>query len=245
MVCWHSRYNLGDSHNHSNPDEFLAALILENIPEKDLIDYVKDGKASYLTLEYNASSREWDLSDYSDYYKKWFNAGSFAAPLEKESSELCEAIVDNMSPSDLMKLAEKDHILIPLYLLDHSGITMSTKDFNDRWDSGQVGWAYASNKAIAEEYGDTSPENIEKARALLESEVDTYDCYLRGECYGFELYEGGELKDSCWGFLGHFDEALKSIREYLPEEAVPLIDSAEYGDDETEYEPEDEDEETL
>ena len=38
-----------------------------------------------------------------------------------------------------------------------------------------------------------------------------YDAYLRGECYGYELYKNGELTDSCWGFVGSFDEAIKNI----------------------------------
>jgi hypothetical protein len=83
---------------------------------------------------------------------------------------------------------------------------------------------------------------VERARKLLIAEAKTYDYYLRGECYGFQLYEDGIEKDSCWGFLGSFDEAVKSIREYLPEEAVPLVDSAEYGDDEPEYDPDEEQE---
>lgn len=36
--------------------------------------------------------------------------------------------------------------------------------------------------------------------------------------YGFELYKDGELEDSCWGFIGDFENALKDIEEYLPDE---------------------------
>ena len=59
------------------------------------------------------------------------------------------------------------------------------------------------------------------------------------ESYGFQLFEDGIEKDSCWGFLGSFDEALQAIREYLPEEAAPLADSAGYGDDGQEYDIDD------
>ena len=31
----------------------------------------------------------------------------------------------------------------------------------------------------------------QKADALMRSEVAAYDSYLRGECYGFELYKNG------------------------------------------------------
>ena len=51
----------------------------------------------------------------------------------------------------------------------------------------------------------------------MRGEVDYYDSYLRGEAYGYELYKDGELEDSCWGFIGNFEEALKGIEEYLPD----------------------------
>ena len=238
MVCWHSRYDLGDKHDYRNPDDFLAELVRDSFSEKEIIAYVKDGNAGNLKLEYNKATREWDLNSYDNYFKKWYEVGSYSAPLEKESAYICDGILENMSSKDLMALAERENLVLPLYLLDHSGITISTRDFRDRWDSGQVGWSYASKADIIKEYGDASPESMGRAKKLLNAEVETYDCYLRGECYGFQLFENGIEKDSCWGFLGNFDEALKAIREYLPEDAVPLADSAEYGDEEPEYDPE-------
>ena len=54
----------------------------------------------------------------------------------------------------------------------------------------------------------------QKADALMRSEVAAYDSYLRGECYGFELYKNGELSDSCWGFMGNFSDVLKDMAAY-------------------------------
>lgn len=34
MICWHSRYTLGDKHDYRNPDEFFEALY-NDIPDKD------------------------------------------------------------------------------------------------------------------------------------------------------------------------------------------------------------------
>ena len=34
----------------------------------------------------------------------------------------------------------------PLYMYDHSGITISTSCFNDRFDSGQIGWVFIDEK---------------------------------------------------------------------------------------------------
>ena len=47
----------------------------------------------------------------------------------------------------------KPIIIKPLFLIDHSGITISTKDFNDRWDSGQVGFVLITRKSLKDCYG--------------------------------------------------------------------------------------------
>ncbi|MBQ1716696.1 MAG: hypothetical protein II025_02230, partial [Ruminococcus sp.] len=40
---------------------------------------------------------------------------------------------------ELMSEIEKAYVVLPVYLLDHSGLSVSTHSFNDPWDSGQTG----------------------------------------------------------------------------------------------------------
>ena len=40
------------------------------------------------------------------------------------------------------KNKDKVACIMPLYLLDHSGLAISIHDFKDPWDSGQVGYVY-------------------------------------------------------------------------------------------------------
>jgi hypothetical protein len=88
---------------------------------------------------------------------------------------------------------------------------------------------YVSFDDIKKEYGNISPESIEKAQKVINAEVEDYDQYIRGECYGFRLLENGEVVDSCWGFLGDFDNAIDNIASYLPQDAVYLAKNVEYG----------------
>lgn len=132
----------------------------------------------------------------------------------------------------------EEHLVLPLYLLDHSGITMSTTPFSCPWDSGQVGYIHVSHARIAEEYGDLSPESIERARRALVAEVAAYDTYLRGEVYGYRVDEvlvdedGEVLKvlaevDSCWGFFHSDDDpAVAAMQEHVPTEERPLLAAA-------------------
>ena len=45
------------------------------------------------------------------------------------------------------------YVILPLYLFDHSGISISTGSFHDPWDSGQVGFIYASKEKAKEGWG--------------------------------------------------------------------------------------------
>lgn len=135
-----------------------------------------------------------------------------------------QAIDDSM----LHVISEK-YIMMPLYLLDHSGLAMQTESFQDLWDSGQVGWTYVSKEDALKEFGASKMTGAvrQKAEELLKSEVAVYDSYLRGECYGFELYKNGELSDSCWGFMGELDEACRAMADYLPEGCRDMVERLE------------------
>jgi hypothetical protein len=102
---------------------------------------------------------------------------------------------------------EDVHTILPLYLYDHGGITISTSPFGCRWDSGQVGFIYLSKK----EFEQTSLKN-EDVIKFLDDEVKTYDIYLRGDGYGYKVYQvetcslGHEHKDVVDSCSGYFTE---------------------------------------
>ena len=133
-----------------------------------------------------------------------------------------ERAVDNA----LMNVISQKYIMLPLFLMDHSGLSMKTTSFHDPWDSGQVGWIYVSKEAALKEFGGERMTGAirQKAENLLRGEVDAYDSYLRGECYGFELYKNGELSDSCWGFMGDLTDVCKDMAEYLPDECKGMTE---------------------
>lgn len=107
---------------------------------------------------------------------------------------------------------EDVHTILPLYLYDHSGITISTSPFGCKFDSGQVGWIFITNRTIKEEGIDES-----KVEEYLKSDVETYDQFIRGEVYGYRVFKVTECSlghqhkeelDSCWGHYGE-DECMK------------------------------------
>lgn len=52
------------------------------------------------------------------------------------------------TPQDFAEsAAAKDmFVCLPVYLLDHSGLYVSVNDFNDSWDSGQLGFIYCTKQ---------------------------------------------------------------------------------------------------
>jgi len=96
---------------------------------------------------------------------------------------------------------------LPLYLLDHSGLSMRTGDFGDPWDSGRIGLIWIEAEDFKREFGRRTVGNIAKAVRLLKAEVAEYDAWLQGEVYGWAVADrtdGAEEteEDSCWGYYG-------------------------------------------
>lgn len=237
MMCWHKNYRLGDykENEYSDNEDFLNNLIRNNIEEKSIVNYVKAKKTSNgLELRYDRHEKMWQL--WGTYY--WFPLGSskdakFGIIEENERIDwLIDDIIEAMSQIDKWKLLEKhaNIVFLPLYLYDHSGITMSTGSFGDRWDSGQVGYIYTDKKTIMEtggmlqnekgNYVKITDKNWKKAAyRWMEGEVKVYDQYLTGEVYGIitEEYDAKEddweEKDSCWGFFNDKwgDELIKDV----------------------------------
>lgn len=120
------------------------------------------------------------------------------------------------SPEDFekfLKREKKNIIVLPLYLYDHSGITMKTSPFNDRWDSGQVGYIYVTREAGRKWFG-VKRINEKKVIDYLNSEVKTYDNFLTGEVYYCSTEDqNGEMIDSCGGFFGYNHEE-NGLMEY-------------------------------
>ncbi len=123
----------------------------------------------------------------------------------------------------LSMLRECDRVvMLPVYLYDHSGITMSTAPFGDRWDSGHVGWIYVDRTMFMRETGNLAPDWRTSAVEMLRDEVNVYRKYLGGDCYGYTLYRWNreecswdDTEDSCWGFYGS-DIEENGIADHIP-----------------------------
>jgi hypothetical protein len=96
-------------------------------------------------------------------------------------------------------------VVLPLYLYDHSGITMNTTGFNCIWDSGQVGFIMMPREKIYKEYGwkRITKQRRKKIEDYLRGEVETYDQYLTGEVFIISIIDpDGEVEECIGGYYG-------------------------------------------
>ena len=129
---------------------------------------------------------------------------------------------DYCTPESLTEAIDRGKLLaIPLFLYDHSGITIRCGDsnpFSCPWDSGQLGYIVVSHEKILKEFNrkHITPSLLEKARKILVGEVKCYDNYITGNVYGYRITnnDGNEL-DSCWGYIGDSDYCLEEAKRVV------------------------------
>lgn len=146
---------------------------------------------------------------YDELYEETYNMQS-SIEADKERKRLRKAFQEEVGNE-----IYTNNVILPVFLYDHSGISIRTEPFSCPWDSGQVGWIYCSNEKALEEFSDTSiidkDENLkqarERAKEYMEGEVKTYNQYLNNEIYGYDAVwvnedESEEEITSCGGFYG-------------------------------------------
>ena len=127
---------------------------------------------------------------------------------------------NKLNARQLLRICEsKDVVALPVFMLDHSGITISTTRFACPWDSGQVGFIYVTKAKLCEWYGykRVSKKRAAWAKISLKAEVNTYDLFIRDEVYGYEVTDAeGDCVDSCWGFITEdTDSIIQQGKDYV------------------------------
>lgn len=149
----------------------------------------------------------------SDNPRNWSNLGEFCV---SNSCRYCEneSGIEIESESDF-KALEKTHIILPISVYDHSGVSIYVGEPCDRWDSGRLGWYIVSKEKIKQEFNvkRISPKLRERVIEYLTNEVKTFNKWVNNEVYSFTLYHNGEEEDSCGGFYD-----IDDIYDYLPSE---------------------------
>lgn len=140
----------------------------------------------------------------------------------------------------VQRILEKYFVMLPVFMYDHSGITLSTSDTMFRacdsvgWDWGQLGIIYCTMEKAREEWDGSDEDARKKAVSRMTGEIAVYDQYVMGDVWGYVCEEAtvcdhGDVHwdtlDSCWGFFGT-DAKENGMRDAMGEEWLPLLDKA-------------------
>ena len=161
-----------------------------------------DGRKLRLVIEqdqFPEDARSWDnlgtmLCCHRDYQLGDCNSNG---ETEEQLAEICRECGKSDEEIDEMTFAEEVRFILdqdnvcglPLYITDHSGISMQTYRF-DAWDSSFVGLIFVEKDFYLAQSCLKDEENWKaKAKKTLESEVEIYNDFLEGNVYMWTLYE--------------------------------------------------------
>jgi len=139
----------------------------------------------------------------------YLKSSRYVLGTEALSSDEMSALQDRVNTGEVKAL--------PVYAYVHSGVVLSTSQFDDIWDSGRSGFVYSEDAAVTED--------------MLRGYVEAYNKCLAGDTWGFVVEEAVELigqredgttvereewveVDSCWGFLGS-DPEQNGMKEHV------------------------------
>lgn len=171
-----------------------------------------NGKKAYLFAdEQPETPRSWDNEGVMVCFHKRYSLGDEGHGLKSDQFENWDEL------KAFLRKEKGAKTVLPLYLYDHSGLRMKVGSFagllsqgHAEFDSGMVGFIYSTKRGKAVE-------------ARLRGEVETYDQYLAGDVWGYQIVkekkcDAGELHeefvDACSGYYGQV-EAEKAAREVL------------------------------
>jgi hypothetical protein len=187
------------------------------------------------------SPRTWDNVGIIAYKHRQYNIGEEKIdidPIDWLESILVEEQEGIYTNERLAELEEKffsTFIALPVYMRDHSGISLSTTSFNDRWDSGKVGYIYTTLDKVkeigrGEEW--LNGRTLEEAtKDVLEGEIKTFNQWLEGDVYGYIIEsEEGDIEDACGGYYGTdfltngmFDSIDRNLLNNISTEALKTL----------------------
>lgn len=211
-----------------------------------------DGRKLRLVIEqdeFPEDPRSWDnlgtmLCCHREYHLGDCNSNK---ETEEQLAEICRKYGKSDEEIDEMTFAEEVQFILdqddvcgfPLWLYDHSGISISTGR-QCRFDSSFVGLIFIEKDFFIAHTCITNEENWRKeAKGILENEIEAYNYFLQGNIYQWTLYEPtvvirqsmdgkelsrkideeGKIVDSMSGF---YNSTFENIEEYFDFEIAEI-----------------------
>ena len=177
-------------------------------------------KGYTIAIDYDSdpsNPREWDnFGTMVCFHKRYMLGDSFKLDMDDYGS--WSEVRDHIE-SELGAM-----VILPLFLYDHSGLSISvgaSRAEHASWDSGQVGFIYCTDGDMVRE----GIKTLQEAEDLLRNEVKTYDKYLKGDFYTYRITKD-ETCQACNHTAENFQDSVGGWSEAddAMNEAMQVVD---------------------
>jgi hypothetical protein len=166
----------------------LGTLQLSVIEGTNMSKSVIKGYSVYIDHDVVDSPREWGSDNVMYCVHNRYKLGDKQPKIDELQEIVKQAEIDGKK-------------ILPLYLIDHSGLSMSVGSFGCLWDSGQVGYIIGDDEES------------------MKNDVAVYDQYLRGDVWIVTVkHPSGETIESLGDIYGlaEAEKEAESIVNNLP-----------------------------
>jgi len=175
-------------------NDIIDTAIVENLTVNVYSDEENDNTD-------NPFSSEYDLFGTVSCFHRNYNLSSYNS--------------DFTDKEDLKRhISLKNVISLPVYLYDHSGITINTTGFIFSWDSGQIGYIHITKEEIYKEFNvkRISSALLKKVYENLKGTISFINDYLTGNIHYFEVIDtdSEEILEAVYGYVGNSDICLNA-----------------------------------
>jgi hypothetical protein len=159
------------------------------------------------------------------------NAHGIASPeefLARLAYESCDSglyEIMRMKREKVWELACKKYFIVPVFMYEGSGgRTIQMNPLSTGWNSGQLGFIFASKERIKEELHISRV--TKRAKHQIEGDfrekIQLYEDWLEGRVYEMKVYESGEMVLEVEGFWGS-DVEKNGMMRSAPDEFRPFL----------------------
>ena len=201
FVCEHRNYNFGDEHDI---DSAVNELFDKYATPKAIIDYFVKTRGAKIVEDEDGKFYEYEM-EYS------WGKSTYHIDMEQSDEDIAAEMTDDFSTMEKLRLAAAsgEFVWRPISIYDHSGVSIwlggTAGHVDAQWDCSTIGFAYVEKCTAEKEWisSDKYKTWQEWANHIMEAEMDVYDDYVEGNCYGWSIKdEDDDVIDSCGGYLG-------------------------------------------
>lgn len=221
MVSFDNRLDLDEE--SKDVQEFLYSRLVD-VPVEDLLEATVGSNGwPDLTLVYDNGT--WEIKGTEDELGnpvRW--EGTADNPLKgfwQVFDDFCCYLAEEADERAVISTLMKCTVMKPLFLYDHSGMSISTNDgFPDRgWDVSLIGLAYFEQDQVEE----LAKQGV-SARQIIDADVAMLDDYLQGEVYACEVFDASTGDHTyIGGFYPTADEKLDNGQSFATEIASEYV----------------------